>query len=726
MSRKGKHRPEKVDQKEGVTPRPRYAIWASLAAILLLGLSLVLAPRKHAPNLLLVTIDTLRADHLGAYGYPDGATPVLDGLAGRGFHFTNAHTVAPLTGPSHATILTGSYPPSHGVRDNAVFILGRDHPTLATLLKRRGYATGGFIAGLPLVGAFGFSQGFDTFNEDFRTLPVAGEAKRPGNEVADAVVQWLFLPRETPAPFDARFRGRPYDGEIAFADFQLGRILQALAALKKEQDTVVAVLADHGEGLGEHGEMTHAVLIYESTLRIPFILAGPHVPEGKSAEDVSTVDVVPTLLRLLGGEVPAGLPGRDLEPLLEGRPIAHLPLYSESLFGRLNCRWSSLRGLTEGRTKLILGTSPELYDLANDPGETRDLAAASPDRVGRLREHLEATLRAAAPQGDSARPLHLAPDQEERLRSLGYAATAGGSLSLDEPGLPDPRQNVQTYERLQGALLSQGPAAVRALEEARALEARDPQNPFATFTLASLAYRVGQLPLAAEAFSRTVALDPERPATRAYYGHLLRDMGRLGTSERELTIAVDETAADDQSTRSSLALTLIEEGKLPEAETLLGPIVKTAPSSVEVQEAWGLLLLAQGHPQDARPHLEQAAQDQDPERGIELALVHLDLRDPGGAERAAASVLARSPGHPWALAVSGHALVLEGRREEGVRALAQAVALHPLRPKVWRSLEKAFEAAGDRGMAARCRQTAEGLVPTESADPRGRPPSPGR
>jgi arylsulfatase A-like enzyme/Tfp pilus assembly protein PilF len=685
-------------------------------------------------NLLLVTIDTLRADHLGAYGDADAATPTLDGLARRGFRFLSAHTTAPLTGPAHATILTGLYPPSHGVRDNATFVLGREHPTLATLLRQRGYETAGFIAGLPLISAFGFSQGFDTFNESFHAFPIGGEAKRPGNEVADAVLAWLQAPHRTPfflwvhfydphapyrppPPFAAPFQERPYDGEIAFTDFELGRILDGLAATGRQGDTLVAVLADHGEALGEHGERTHAVLIYESTLRIPFLIAGPGVPQGgSSGVGVGTVDVLPTLLGLLGQEVPRNLPGRDLRPLLTGRTVPPLAFYSESLFGRLNCRWASLRALTEGHEKLIQGASSELYDLSTDPGETHDLSASEPDRVARLQALLKAVVHSAAPGGDVARPLHLSPEQEERLRSLGYAATVGGSRPLDEPGLPDPRSRVGSYERLQVALLTQGPAAAQALEEAQALEAQDPGNPFATFTVASLAYRLGRFQAAARAFSETVALDPERPATRAYYGHLLRDMGRLGQSEQQLTLALNQ--ADDPSTRSSLALTLVEEGKLDLAQKTLEPLALSAGDSVEFQEAWGLLLLAQGRARDARPHLERAAADPDPDRTLELALVQLELGEPGKAAALASGVLAGSPGHPWALAVLGHARVLSGRRPEGLNALAEAVSLHPVRPKVWRSLETAFRAAGDPGAAARCRAEAQAIVASGSADPR--------
>ena len=248
-----------------------------------------------------MTIDTLRADRVGAYGHREAATPMLDALARRGARFASATSAAPLTGPSHATILTGVLPPVHGVRENVTFLLDPRHVGLATRLKRAGYRTAAFVAAYPVAAAFGFGEGFDHFSEGLHPNPGIGQgAERPANEVADAFLDWLARTREgsgpffawvhfydphapyaPPAPYRETFAGRPYDGEVAFTDAQLGRILEALRAAGKERDTVVAVLADHGEGLGEHGETGHGILLYESTLRVPFLLAGPGVPEGR-------------------------------------------------------------------------------------------------------------------------------------------------------------------------------------------------------------------------------------------------------------------------------------------------------------------------------------------------------------------------------------------------------------------------------------------------------------
>src|SRR5262245_56955377 len=582
--------------------------------------------RRPARSLLFVTIDTLRADHVGSYGHAGAATAALDGLAARGVRFAQAQASVPLTGPSHATIFTGTYPPVHGVRDNVAFALGKRRPTLAALLKERGYRTAAFVAAYPVARGFGFGQGFDEYSEKFHEIPIPGQgAERPGNEVADEAVAWLaklpagpffawvhfydaHAPYTPPEPYRERFAGRLYDGEIAFADSQLARLLEALRAAGREDSTLVVAMADHGESLGEHDEQTHAILIYEPSLHVPLILAGPGVPVGRVVDErVATVDVLPTLLGLLGVPLPQGLAGRDLRAAFEGR-LAPEPLYSESLFGRLNCRWSSLRAVTLENWKLIEGAGSELYDLAQDPREDRDRAAEDPERVARMRRLLSSALARMAPEGDSARPVVLSPDQEEKLRSLGYVSGSGGGGALDQPGLPDPRTHVKLYERVQSAAQARGPAVERAIAEMARIADEDPGNPYAHFSLANVAYRHGHLALAERAYTRTLELEPDRPGMRLSFGRLLRDLGRLEESEKQLRIAVEQTTADDVRTPASLAETLIALGKLEEAETVVSAAQQREPNHVDVLRARGLLLVAQRRAAEGIPYLERAAE----------------------------------------------------------------------------------------------------------------------
>jgi arylsulfatase A-like enzyme/Flp pilus assembly protein TadD len=699
-----------------------------VAALLLAAVVFWRGSGRSHPNLLLITLDTLRADHVGVYGATQARTPRLDRLAGSGVRFEHADTAIPLTGPSHSTILTGQYPPVHGVRDNIVFALGEKQRTLAEMLKEKGYRTGAFVGAYPVAAAFGFRQGFDVFHEDFKESPIPGAgAQRRANEVADDAIAWLntkgsgpffawlhfydpHAPYDPPEPYKSAFPGRPYDGEIAFTDEQVGRVLDAVKAAGHSNDTVVALVADHGESLGEHGELTHAVLIYEATLHVPFILAGPGVPSGLVEKSrVGTVDLVPTVLGLLGLERPADLAGRDLRPALRGERLAPEPLYSESLFGRLNCRWSSLRGITEGDYKLVMGSRSEIFNLADDPGETRDLSASEGPRLEKMQATLRTAMSKMAPGGDTARTAAIAPDQEAILRSLGYVSGSGGAGELDQRDLPDPRDRVHLYERLQVIQRPQTITLDQALGEAVAIQEEDPGNPFAYQTVASLAYRTGRLGLSARAYRRALELDPDRPSIRQSFGKLLRELGRLDESEKELRLAVEQTDAEDMRTRASLVETLVLLGKTEEAGKLTDDLLAKEPKDPDVMLARGRWLVAMGRVEEAAGALTQAATGHDADPLVELAAAWLAKGDAPKARAAAEAALVRMPGQPWAQGVLGHALVLEGRRAEGLEVLKRGLAARPKRPQAWMSLAAGFAAAHDEASAEACRRAVKEL-----------------
>ncbi len=727
-----------------MTRKTRIAVKSIVAACLLAGAGWwwTVSRRPRHPNLLLITIDTLRADHVGAYGATIGATPSLDAMAASGVRFDQVQTAVPLTGPSHATILTGQYPPSHGVRGNVVFTLGSKYPTLATQLKREGYATAAFVGAYPVAAAFGFNQGFDTFNEDFHEANV-GEpgAERRANEVADAALRWLdgfskgdqssqpffawlhfydpHAPYTPPSPYRERFAGHPYDGEIAFTDAQVGRVLEWLRSSGHDADTLVVALADHGEGLGDHRELMHAVLVYQSTMRIPMLMSGPGVPHGVVVPTrAATVDVVPTIMSLLRVDADRTLPGHDLGPVMMAQRTAGLAgpdtaasqaYYAESLFGRLNCHWATLRSSVKDDWKLILGTEPELYNLARDPGELHDLAKEEPARVQSMSIELQRALQRMAPQGDRAQPNPATPEQEAKLRSLGYTSGSAGSGPLDDSGLPDPRTRVELYDRLQAATTAQGTALPAAFEDVQRITRIDPDNPFAFGTLASMAYRHGSLVVAAHAFARALELDPDRPGIRQNYGKLLRELGRFEESERELRIALAQTTDDDARTRVNLAETLIMMKKTSEAGTLLADVLSREPKNPEALEVRGRLLLAENRTADAVASLEQVSSTSDPEMLIELAAAYVSAKRLDRARDTAAEALRLSPGHPWAMAVLGHVLVLDGQAGPGLEYLQRAFQIGPRRPAVWDALAAGFDAAGRGAEATRCRREAQAL-----------------
>jgi tetratricopeptide (TPR) repeat protein len=429
------------------------------------------------------------------------------------------------------------------------------------------------------------------------------------------------------------------------------------------------------------------------------------------APRVGLTDVLPTLLALLGAEPPRSLPGRDLRPLLAGGPVAGPPLYAESLFGRLNCRWAPLRAITDGDYKLVVGAEghEELFDLAADPAESRDLAREQPRRVQQMHAALRAALRAMAPEGDVLKPRAVSAEQEARLRSLGYVGGIGGAGAVDEKGLPDPRARVHVYERVQKAMGAQGEALAAALEDTTRLAAEDSGNPFVHMALGHLAYRGGRFGTAARAFSRAVELDPDRPAVRAPYGRLLRELGRLEESERHLRIAVEQSGGQDLGVALSLVDTLSARGQLAEAERQVDAVLARAPADAAARMAKARVLVAGGRA-DAVPPLVERAAAAPPDDWVALAEAYLSAGHPARARESAEHVLRRAPGHPWALAVAGHALALEGRRDAALALLRRGVAQGPRRPAAWRALAEGFAAAGDGPSAARCRRAADAVA----------------
>jgi len=346
-------------------------------------------------NILLVTLDTTRADRIGCYGYRRAATPILDRLAASGVRFAEALTAAPETLPAHATLLTGLLPPHHGVRINTEGRLGSLHQTLAEVARGRGYQTAAFVSAFVLDARFGLDQGFDHYDDRVDatrgTAFAAGTNERRAGATTDAALAWLrsrdrarpFLlwvhyfdahaPYDPPEPFASRFAGSLYDGEIAYMDAQLGRLLDGVDAAGPRDKTVVIVVGDHGESLGEHYERTHSVFLYRSTVRVPLVFSNPRLFPKPAVVDgavVSLADVAPTLLDLLGVEDP---PDRDGVSLLATKADPRRGVYVESLVPWLDFGWAPLFGLRTLRESYVLAPRPECYDLRTDPEERRNL-----------------------------------------------------------------------------------------------------------------------------------------------------------------------------------------------------------------------------------------------------------------------------------------------------------------------------------------------------------------
>jgi arylsulfatase A-like enzyme len=432
--------------------------WTSCTVGLIFAGALVATHRSDPPKrIVIVTLDTTRADQLPPYGFSGIDLPALTDLAGESVVFDRATTAAPLTLPAHTSLFTGLYPTRHDVRDNTGKL--RDGvPTLAALLRSRGFRTAAFVGSIVLNGDRGLARGFDEYRDlaDLRD----GRMRRPANEVVDEALAWLntvagdrFLlwvhlydahqPYAPPEPFRTRYDGQPYLAAIAFMDSQVGRLVRALDARGFARGTAMVVAADHGESLGEHGEETHGLLVYESVLHVPFILRVPGFAAGRVEAPVSLVDLVPTLLDLEGLS-PVGTDGMSLRALMEGRGAPNRTLYAESQYGR-RFGWSGVRAVRDGRFKLIASPHVELYDLDVDPGERHDISKGRPVLARALMSRLP-----------SVAPIHAsAPDDlvRERLASLGYVAGRSDAPSSgNPPPLPDPRDHIAEYNARMAAL----------------------------------------------------------------------------------------------------------------------------------------------------------------------------------------------------------------------------------------------------------------------------------
>jgi len=465
---------------------------------------------------------------LSCYSSGGAKTPNLDALAARGVRFAHATAQVPLTLPSHACIMTGSYPVVHQLRDMEGFVLSKSHPTLASLMQGAGFATAAFVGSRALARNFGFSHGFDTYDDDMGGQTEAGRlpgvfAERRASVVTDHALDWLkqngqknfllwahyydpHLPYDPPEPYKHEYANAPYDGEIAYMDEQVGRLLAGLDQLGITSRTLVIAIGDHGESLGEHGEATHGIFLYDATLHVPLIVAGPDVPRGKVIDDqVRSIDLHPTVMESLDLPPSPEAQGVSLWPLMrQGTRVRSNYSYGETLYPRTYMGWSELRAMRTDNWKFILAPHPELYDLQHDPGETRNLIPNHPAEADQLQKKI---WKVAGEQARTEKVTTSPVDEQTRqeLESLGYVS--GGASHEIQLGAsaPDPKDRVAVLKIMQQAeeLLNanQNARATPLLEQALRL---DPGNPVGRATLAMALERNGQLDRAVEVYQDAI------------------------------------------------------------------------------------------------------------------------------------------------------------------------------------------------------------------------------
>ena len=539
----------------------RRTSWIVLALLVVLAAAGLLLARRSGvgsswlgggpPNLLVVTLDTLRADHVGSYGYAAARTPRLDGLAARGLRFARAATVVPLTLPAHSSLFTGTFPARHAVRDNGGYYLGEEQTTLAEVLKPRGFRTGGFISAFVLDSRWGIDQGFERYFDDFDLSQFEKQAgmdaiQRPGHETVDEALRWLAAERERPfflwvhlydphtpyaAPreYAARFPRTlvgAYDAEIAATDAQLGRLLDALEADGRLGRTVVAVLGDHGEMLGEHGELTHGFFVYDSAVRIPLVVAAPGLAPRVVRDQVRIVDVMPTLLELLGVPPAPAVQGTSLLPLARGERL-NLMALSESWFPRFHYGWSELEAIQDERFKLIRAPRRELYDLERDPLETADLAASDPRRVETLERALEEMITASGGGGTPKVPEAVDSETAERLEALGYVGGSVSARHLEDRPRGDPKDKISLYNLLKQASTASAEGRFEeAITKARQALASDSEILEGHMLLGNFLKKAERDAEAIAAYKQALALDPEHRESLFRLARAYKDQGR--------------------------------------------------------------------------------------------------------------------------------------------------------------------------------------------------------
>ncbi len=641
-------------------------------ALIIVAVAVIVGLRSPAKDLspwtlLLITLDTTRADRLGCYGYERARTPSIDGIAESGVLVEDAFTPVPITLPAHATLFTSKLPPEHGIRVNGENGLAKDLPVLADVLHEHGYRTGAFVSASVLNSVFGLDRGFDLYDDQVSRSgggPDEAIRERRADSVVDAALAWLneqedapffcwvhlfdpHFPYEAPAPHGET--GHPYDGEIAFADSQIGRLTAWLDARSLRDRTLAVLTADHGESLGEHGEATHGFLVHDATMRVPLIFSMPGVLNAgrRINGPAGLVDLMPTVLELLGVPEPAQLSGRSIKSQLYGHDADDPTYYAEAWTGLHQFGWSPLQSLTAKRWKYIHAPAPELYDRRNDPGERKNVATTNRRVLADMEEALAHALDGMARH--TGQSVQLPESLRQQIESLGYFAGSGGGAGTtgaqDPAQLKNPRQMMGVFDRYCRArgLIIEG-----RLEEGIALMAQ-----VATDTPESLIVHCEL----STAYSQAGQFDEALASAGA--------AGKLAPSSPDVFYALGVAAAGQRS--------------FEEAETHFRRAVELRPSFKFARNNLGLSLVELGRPEEAIEqfnHVLRLSPDEPTAHfNLALALTRLGRGVPAIAALERCEEL--DPDDPKVLYRLARLLLGEGRYEQAIDRYRRGVAVAP-------------------------------------------------
>jgi choline-sulfatase len=589
--------------------------------------------RPH--NVLLITLDTLRYDYLSCNGSRKVQTPHLDSMAARGTRFESAFTSVPLTTPAHASILTGAYPPIHKIRDNGGFVLDPKIPTLASICEQAGLSTSAVVGAAVLNHFYGMNRGFQQYSDEMNVntgqdlLPgvvaeVRGEvvtrrgldwikkwSQQAGGKAERNFLLWLHyydahFPYDPPPPYRNQYARDLYAGEVAYVDTQVGEFLKGLDDLGLLAKTLVVVIGDHGEGLGDHGEFTHGIFLYDATTHVPLLMAGPEIPSGKVIKDqVRSIDLMPTIADYLGISPGSQVQGGSLLPLMLGKgAVPDRYAFCETLYPKTQMGWSELRAVRTSSQKTVVAPAPEFYQLDTDPAENRNVIAQFPAEADKLRK---IALTIAGASGPVTLDRQQMSEQAMReLQSLGYAsAGVSRQLRLDMSG-PDPKSRTRIIKRLEDAARlmnhDQYRAAVLLLESSLG---EDPGNPLLYQHLGLCYQRLRRFDKAAALFQQAIQHQVESDLIYAQLGNNLLRIGQTQPALNAMEKAAELNLANLQNL-SNLATLYLQMDRLPEAERTAKAILTQDGLHPEGNNVAGLIAIRKGDGEQARHYLEKA------------------------------------------------------------------------------------------------------------------------
>ncbi len=641
--------------------------------------------RDKRLNILLITLDTTRADRLGCYGYPKAKTPNLDSLAQGGVRFANAYCQVPLTSPSHCSILTGTYPVYHDVHNNGTYSLSSDQRSLAEALKERGFKTAAFVASFTVDSRFGLDQGFDDYDDNFlEGSPFkALNSERKAEQVFNSFSSWLdsfhgeqffcwihyfdpHLPYDPPSPFRENFSDRPYDGEIAYMDSYVGAVVEKLKEKNILRQTLIIIAGDHGEGLGEKVEIGHGIFLYDMVLKVPLIFyAEDNLPKGKVITSrIRLIDIFPSVLDMLNLEETDQNQGMSLIPYIEGRKNDDLDSYIETYYPRENYGWSELTGLIAGDWKYIRAPKAELYDLKSDPNEEKNVLQSNTKIASKMNQCLEALIKnSTASPGAGGRTL--TQEERERLRSLGYISYSDNKTKTD---YPDPKDKIEELRMIQQAEMHEFQGDI---QEAAAL------------------------------YDKMLSM---RPSTPSSYVNLALAQARMKNFDEAIQTLKRgiEQIPDSEILMGRLGHTYLVTGQLNEAFAAMQQVLEINPNYFDALTACAVIKDTLGQKGEARDYYERALSIE-PENKFLRVSYALNLATGGKIPEAIeiyTQLIQEYPAEPSLYQNIGIAYGVAGNYPKAVENLNQAINLHPT-PTAYLNLAVALKETGEISEAIR-------------------------